>query len=85
MPKATRAGSLLEEIHANLPVRVRDTFARRLPEDVRVELEAIRDDWRSGRMGAITKTGLGKAISVTLSNRGISAHPLTVTRWLDER
>lgn len=85
MPKDRPAGSLLEEIRANIPSRVRRTWASSLPEDLRSELEAIRSDWQAGSMGDVTKTSLGKAIATTLANRGVVAHHLTVCRWLEER
>ena len=84
MPKDRPAVSLLEQVRANLPSKARRTWATSLPEDLRVELEAIRSDWQAGRLGDTTKTALGKAISVTLAARGIHCHSLTVTRWLAE-
>lgn len=85
MAKAPQSGSLLEEVRANLPARVRRTWITSLPDDLRVELEAIRSDWQAGRLGDVTKSGLGKAIAVTLAGRGVPCHQLTVTRWLDDR
>lgn len=81
---AKAAATLRDEIRANLPVRARRTFAGSLPAELRAELEEIREDWRAGRMGPVTKTGLGKSIATTLAGRGITCHSLTVVRWLDE-
>jgi hypothetical protein len=85
MPKARPAGSLLEEVQANLPTRVRRTFASSLPADLLAELETIRADWQAGRLGDVTKTGLGKAVAAALAGRGLKYHTLTVVRWLEER
>jgi hypothetical protein len=79
MPKA----SLLEEVRANLPSRERPTWIKTVPAELRDELEQIRDDWRAGRMGDVTKTGLARAISISVNARGIRGHILTVVRWLD--
>lgn len=75
---------LLAEVIANIPQRTRRTWADTLPPDVLAEVEEIRAEFRAGRIAA-TKTGLGKAIAVTLAARGIECHPLTVVRWLDAR
>lgn len=84
MPKAKAAGTLLEEVRANLPTVRRRRWVDTVPAETLTELEAIRDDWRAGRLGpGVTKTGLGKAICATLVARGIPCHALTVVRWLE--
>lgn len=83
---ATRkaSGSLLEQVRANLPQLVRRCWVNALPADTRAELEAIREDWKAGRLGpTVTKTGLARAIAVTLVERGLACHASTVCRWLD--
>jgi hypothetical protein len=75
---------LLDEVLANLPRRTRQSFADVLPPEILAELDEIRSEFRAGRITA-SKTGLAKAIAKTLSDRGISAHSSTVTRWLDGR
>lgn len=82
MPKAGTK-SLRDLVVENLPVRDRKTWESSLPADVLAELQEIRDDFRSGRMVGVTKTGLGKAIAASLAERGISCHSLTVSRWLE--
>ena len=72
------------DVLANLPRRQRRDFASTLPPDLLAELEVIRADFRAGRLVA-TKTGLGKAIAISLAGRGIEYHPITVSRWLDAR
>ena len=72
------------DVIANLPRRQRRDFASILPPDLLAELEVIRADFRAGRVVA-TKTGLGKAVAISLAARGIECHPLTVVRWLDAR
>jgi|GEM_PF-3893797 len=75
---------LLDDVLKNLPRRTRQSFADVLPPEILKELEEIRSEFHAGRISA-TKTGLAKAIAKTLSDRGISAHSSTVTRWLDGR
>jgi len=84
MPKAgNEKRSLRDLIVGNLPKRKSVTFESTLPADVLAELQEIREDFRAGRMPGVTKTGLGKAISVSLAERGMTFHSLTVTRWLE--
>jgi hypothetical protein len=76
--------ALLDDVLKNLPRQSRQSFADVLPPDLLAEVEEIRSEFRAGRIHA-TKTGLGKALSATLAARGINAHPVTVSRWLDAR
>lgn len=76
--------SLRDQIASHLPSRVHLHWEQRLPADVREELEEIKADYQAGRLGpSVTKTGLAKAISKTLADRGIGGSQTTVARWLD--
>ena len=84
MPKAQPSGSLLEEVRANLPVKSRRTWISSVADDLRVELVGIRNDWRSGSLGEISRTAIAKAIATTLAARGSAVHHLTVAEWLKD-
>lgn len=79
-----KAISLRDEITAALPSRARRKWEEDLDAAVLAELEEIRHDWRSGRLGAgVTRSGLSKAVAKTLVSRGITATAQTVARWLE--
>lgn len=84
MPKAPTPVSLLEEVRANIPARVRRTWESGLSEELRVELEGVRDDWRAGRLGDVSRNAIARAISATLTARGSAVHYLTVAEWLKD-
>lgn len=79
-----KALSLRDEVASAIPTRARRKWEDDLDPAVVAELEEIRADWASGKLGAgVTRTGISKAIARTLNGRGIPVSANTVFRWLD--
>ena len=81
---AEKRPSLAEAIRAAVPPVSRRSVCwwERLPADTLAELEAIREEWRSGRLAG-SKSALARAIAEQLNARGISdVGKQGVTTWL---
>ena len=84
---ADKRPSLTDAIRAAVPPVVRRQLSwwERLDAATVAELEAIREDWRAGRIPG-SKTSLAKAIARELSERGLSdIGTQGVTSWLGKR
>lgn len=74
----------------NLPSRSGTTWESAVPPELLSELIAIRQDFHAGKLvdpigKPVTRSGLAKAIAVSLANLGHKFHPVTVSRWLADR
>lgn len=84
---ADKRASLTDAIRSAVPPVVRRQLSwwERLDAATVAELEAIRDDWRSGRIPG-SKSSLAKAIAKELAERGLSdIGAQGVTAWLGKR
>ena len=76
--------SIRDQVRSLIPSRVRLQWETHLPDDVRKELEELRADFLSGKLGpGVTKTGLARAIARTMEARSLPGSLHTVARWLD--
>lgn len=76
--------SLLDDVRATLQTRKGPPpWHETLPDALKSEIEAIKADWKSGRLHA-TKTALSMSISKALAARGVKIGYLGVTRWLEK-
>ena len=84
---AEKKPSLSEAIRAAVPPkpgRCRPWWQKISPADL-AEVEAIRDDWRAGRLAG-SKYGVAKAMAKELNDRGISDVGIQgVIAWLGKR
>ena len=81
---ADKRGSLSDAIRAAVPSMVRRSTCwwERIDAETLAELEAIREEWRSGRLAG-SKSALARAIADQLNARGLSdVGKQGVTSWL---
>jgi len=83
---AEKRPSLADAIRAAVPpapIRSR-AWWHGLPPDVLAELEAVRADWKAGRLPG-SKSALARAIQAELSARGLSDVGIQgITAWLGQ-
>lgn len=84
---ADKVPSLSDAIRASVPAMVRRSFSwwEKIDPAALAELEAIREDWLSGRLPG-SKSALARAIVEQLAARGISdVGRQGVTTWLGSK
>jgi hypothetical protein len=78
-----KTSSLLDEVKANLKDRRGPvSWADSLPDDLAAEAQAIKDQWREGKL-ATTKTALAHSLAKGLQARGVNIGQSGVVRWLE--
>jgi hypothetical protein len=83
-PKATKKTAtkktITEQILADLAPQSQN-WIDRIPENLRVELEDIKKNWRVHKIAA-SKTGLTRSIARVLQGRGYQVGKGSIERWL---
>ena len=68
------------------PVKCSKSWHDRLPSDVAAEVEALREQYRSGMLGDPNVTRLAVALAESLAERGFEMpRPRQVAMWLNEK
>ena len=66
------------------PVRFSKSWRDKLPQDIAAEVDLLREQYRSGKLGDQNVTRLATALVESLSARGIQMpRPRQVAVWLD--
>ena len=78
---------LLEDVLQRVkPVKCTKSWRDRLPSDVAAEVDTVRDQYRSGKLGDQNVTRLAVAIVESLTERGIEMpRARQVAIWLNEK
>lgn len=79
--------NLLDDVLQRVkPVRCSKSWHDRLPADVAKEVEALRDQYRSGKLGKQNVTRLAVALVESLAARGFEMPKARqVAIWLNEK
>lgn len=79
--------TLLDDVLQRVkPVRYSKSWRDRLPEGVAKEVDVLREQYRSGKLGEQNVTRLAVAIVESLTERGIEMPKARqVAVWLNER
>lgn len=68
------------------PVRCSKSWRDRLPADIAKEVDALREQYRSGKLGDQNPTRLAAALIESLAERGfLMPRPKQVAMWLSEK
>ena len=68
------------------PVKCSKSWRDRLPADVAKEVDALREQYRSGKLGDQNLTRLAAALAESLAERGFPMpRPKQVAIWLNEK
>lgn len=79
--------NLLDDVLQRVkPVKCSKSWHDRLPSDVAAEVEALREQYRNGKLGDQNPTRLAAALAESLAERGFPMpRPKQVAIWLNEK